>query len=169
MAEPFRYKPRREKLHIDDEGLLDRISQLGAVLPLSSGLELAAISLSCSRSTLLKFMQDHPEARDAWKTGRHLARMQFAKRGEDFAKVDPATWRFLAKQERYLGMSDTPKTDKVIVEAAEESKKLRTREELMARIKELSTKVPVEIDGEAEEVRPAPNQGIPGRSIARRG
>lgn len=164
----FQYKPRRQKLHIDDPGLLDRLTELGAGLPLSQALDVAALSLGVSRATLFKFLKDNPEAKDAWKQGRVMKKAQFAKKGEQFAMVDPPTWRFLAKQ--YLGMSDNPKVDKPTAAlAGAETKQLKTREELIKRIAELQRKVPTEIDGEAHEVRPATNQATIGRAIARRG
>ena len=164
----FQYKPRRQKLHIDDPGLLDRLTELGAGLPLSQALDVAALSLGVSRSTLFQFLKENPEAKDAWKQGRVMKKAQFAKKGEQFAMVDPPTWRFLAKQ--YLGMSDNPKTDKATAQLANaETKKLMSREEAIKRIMELQRKVPTEIDGEAHEVRPATNQAMTGRALTRRG
>lgn len=164
----FQYKPRRLKLHIDDPGLLDRLTELAAGLPFVKAIDFAAIALGVSRSTLSAFLKDNPEAKDAWQQGRIIKKAQFAKKGEQFAMVDPPTWRFLAKQ--HLGYSDNPKVDKPMGElAGAETKKLMSREEAIKRIMELQRKVPREIDGEAQEVHPTANQVTTGRALTRRG
>lgn len=163
----FQYKPRQQALDVDDEGLLEQLTKLGAQLSLTQGV--AADILGVARSTFMKFLKEQPRAKDAWTMGRAMGKVDFAKTGFLHARSDPATWRFLAKQDRYLGMSDNPKLDKPLGDAATASAKRMTREEATARILELSRKLPVEIDGDAEEVQPPANQSRTGRSIARRG
>ena len=72
MSEPFRYKPRREKLHVDDPGLLEMITKLAMHLGLSR-THMAEI-LGVSKTTLYDFLNDHDEAMDAYRAGRAAGR-----------------------------------------------------------------------------------------------
>jgi hypothetical protein len=167
MTAQFQYKPRKLKLHVDDPGLLDQIMKLAAHLSMTKTI--AAGILGVSPACFFNFLKENEEAQESWRTGRAMGKADFIKTGYMHARSDPPTWRFLAKQKQYLGMADNPTVDKPVAAlAGAEVRKLESREQLMRKILELSKKVPVDIDGEAHEVRPGPNQSTTGRALARR-
>lgn len=65
-ANPFRYKPRRQKLDIDDNvngvPILDMLAQIAAYRHTQKE---AAALLGVGHSTLKRFLEENPEARDA--------------------------------------------------------------------------------------------------------
>lgn len=162
MSEPFRYKPRREKLHVDDPGLLEMITKLAMHLGLSR-THMAEI-LGVAKSTFYDFLNNNEEAMDAYRAGRAAGRLDFAQTGMLHARSDPATWRHLSKHKRFLGLDDAPKATKVADDdsAAGGPSRRLSREELMGRIIELTGKVVV------EDVRRPPNHGTTGRGIVKR-
>lgn len=176
MVERIKYKMRRLQLHEDDPGLLDRLEELASHLALTKN-HIAPI-LGVSRSTFYEFLAGSQKARDAFSRGRARGRLSHAQLLDMHAQTSPQTAVFLAKQKRYLGMSDNPTVDKAVADQANaEVKALRSRDELLARAKELLRKAPKEIDGEAEDITPKtppkpsskrPNHDTKGRSIARR-
>jgi DNA-binding XRE family transcriptional regulator len=159
----FRYKPRtKEALDVEDEGLLERISKLSANLWLTKNM--AADALGVSRTTFYEFLRRHPEAKDAWDIGRTIGRVDFGQTGYIHARHDPATWRFLAQQDRYLGMKP-PKTataPEPLPDDAPGTTRRLSREELMGRILELARKTTIDVQPEA-------NHGTTGRGIVKRG
>lgn len=165
MTEPFRYKPRREKLHIDDPGLLETITKLSFHLGLSKSH--IADLLNVGRSTFYDFLKDNPEAEDAFNAGRAAGRLDFAQTGLLHARADPATWRQLSKHKRFLGLSDEPKTkapEAPPVDGQGTPMRRLSREELEGRIIELSAKVTI--------TRPSPkpsNNATTGKGLIKRG
>lgn len=166
MKEPFRYKPRREKLSVDDDGLLDMIQKLAFYLGLSKSH--IADMLGVGRSTFYDFLKNNEEAMDAFRAGRAAGRLKFAQTGMNFAQIDPPTWRHLSKHKRFLGLSDEPVAAKKGDEVDAPGKVRLSREEAIARIQELRRKANLDIDGEATEVHTPANRAMTGNAIARR-
>lgn len=162
MTEPFRYKSKREKLDASDPKTLDMLTKLATHLGLTKG-HIAQI-LGVARSTFYEFLEKHEEAMNAYEAGRAMGRLDFVQTGLLHARSDPATWRHLSKDPRFLGIKDEPKAKKApegVPDAPGTTRRL-SRDELMGRIVELSGKVVV------EDVRKPANHGTTGRGIVKR-
>jgi hypothetical protein len=93
--------------------------------------------LGVNRNYLAAFWGEHPEFREEYDTGREMRAIKLRAIGDRHASYDPATWRFLAKNE--LGLSDDPSKTKLQEEAA---KQLSSGpDETRARIMELTGKL----------------------------
>ena len=132
----IRYKPRREKLSIADDGILDRIFAVALLRPTQAE---AAAALGVSRETLRLFMDGHPEAREAWDDGKQACKLSLRRTLMLHAKSDPGTARFLAKQ--YLKMSDDPAKARLDSTTEGVIRKQMSVAEAQARILELRAKL----------------------------
>lgn len=132
-GEPFRYKPG---IALEpSEGLIQRFLQCG--MKNLTHEETAAI-LGVSRSTLELFWGKHEDHKQAFLDGKQMRKVKLRAMGDTHAALDPATWRFVAKNE--LGLSDDPSKAR-LDEQATKTLKGMTREEANKRILELKPKL----------------------------
>lgn len=151
----FRYKPRRQKLQIDDEingiAILDFITALAAYRHTQ---EEAAALLGVAASTFKNFIADNPEAKDAWHDGRQINKASVRRLLYMHAKGDPSTARFLAKN--ILRMTDDGAKPGKDSDAATGIGSLPKRE-IIARILELQAITTVDSNtASGEKKRSAP-------------
>ena len=93
----FKYKPRRAKLDLDDtingKPLLDLITQIASYRHTKGE---AAALLGVGYSTFNRFLDENPEAKEAWKDGRQICKASVRRLLFVHAKSDPSTARYLA-------------------------------------------------------------------------
>lgn len=93
----FKYKPRRAALDIEDvingQPILDMITQIASYR--HSRKEAAAL-LGVGYSTFRRFLDENPEAREAWQDGRQVCKASVRRLLFMHAKHDPSTARYLA-------------------------------------------------------------------------
>lgn len=130
--DPFRYKPRRKSLDVNDmingRSILDVIASIAAYR--HSQPEAAAL-LGVGTATFKRFLHDCPEARDAWRDGRQMCKATVRRLIFVHAKSDPATARYLANN--ILDMTPDGKTDDNVPGGTDRL----SREDAMRRIQEL--------------------------------
>ena len=130
-----------------DERLLAKIFAIAAQM---HTFKEAAALLAVSKSSFEKFMVASRVAREAWEDGKNVGRAGFRKMGMRHALADPATWRFLSKQKRYLALEDKPSDDAGAAIGASVS-----ADEARARVIELYAKITIEA---AARPQPVPGQ-----------
>ena len=132
---PFKYKPR-PKLDPLDEALEGQMVQAGM---LNLTQPAAAAMLGVGKSTLLDFWEANPRFREAYEQGKRLREVKLRAIGDRHMVGDPATWRFMAKNE--LGLSDDPSKAKADEATAGAIHQAMTRQEADKRILELKAKL----------------------------
>lgn len=132
-GEPFRYRPGT----LLEPGEELQLRMLACGRNNLTHEETAAV-LGCSRTHLELFWKANPDHRQAFDDGKQMRKVILRAQGDIHAKLDPATWRFLAKNE--LGLSDDPSKAK-LDEQATKALKGMSREEANKRILELTPKL----------------------------
>ncbi len=134
-GDPFEYKPAR-KLDAADPNLAKRTHRCGMY---NMNRSETARMLGVDRTYLARFWEQHPEFEEAWLAGKEIRTARMRMLGDRHAVTDPATWRFMAKNE--LGMSDDPSKARADEAAAGLIHQQIDRGEIDKRIMELQAKV----------------------------